>query len=457
MRRKTECFFLLSVLLVAFAVTDCSPKKEAPSTGAASFTGQTLTASQKANQLRTRFQRFIVGGTQQEAIDYYSAATAKIAFPGSDQSADTFAQLLPYLGYQGIQAGDLEHFVPGSTGQIATGDIVIATFFAPKIMDVSKPFPDATIDTGWRKAVWLRPQSGSSAAQHGVTGAYILFNYFQKSRAFEADKDPLKTKDIDANQQDVTQSSGNTQVILVRSVKAVASDADEHISYFVDYNASGQLSYKLDAFFDTLGTPGQLQPYFVPRACAQCHGMSESESADSGSVGIDNPQLNYLDTDWYFDRVQSGDDFANVAEKSFGVIYDGGKSPSDLGGAASPNPQKFHDAMDQFRAFNKLVKDQNVAALNENISRLPGDTGRDDDAFRVRSVSKWLNLHQTSDSYFFPVDRGLDSVETPEATWHRSTDPSDPSLPPNPSDPHAPYEQVLLPMSRFGLLQRVRF
>jgi hypothetical protein len=107
----------------------------------------------------------------------------------------------------------------------------------------------------------------------------------------------------------------------------------------------------LTASFDANFLPQR--NYFVPNACAQCHGTA--------GTGVTNAKINYLDTDHWYDRVRPPDgDFPQVARKD--VLVNGGSKAL------------------------KVIYDLNARIRAQNQAVSPG-------SFQVRAVEKWLALH----------------------------------------------------------------
>src|SRR5206468_3295476 len=98
--------------------------------------------------------------------------------------------------------------------------------------------------------------------------------------------------------------SVNNQVMLIRGTGGKLTQA----AYFMTFGAfnatlaqeQGKLITYLDATFDAADPklPSGVNRYYVPIACAVCHGGRR-------------PKLNYLDTDHWFDRIRN-DDFDAV-------------------------------------------------------------------------------------------------------------------------------------------------
>src|SRR5262249_44209716 len=133
--------------------------------------------------------------------------------------------------------------------------------------------------------------------------------------------------------------------------------------------------------------------YYVPRACAQCHG---------GLTNQFRAKVNFLDTDHWVDRVApayglgdskfSREDFTALGQTN-GVIFDG------RGGSGY-----LARAFDVIWKLNKEIEAQNTEVIEDP------DPGHPDN-FAVRAVSKWLALHdpQVGDPtrHVPPYERGF--------------------------------------------------
>lgn len=329
-------------------------------------------------------------GSENEARAYYTAIEAELNVDlgdfspgGTDRS--TIDTLLRYVGHQrndgtGVKANDLEiadsdvlmdltklkaFFTstgrpPEEVVSFNPGDVAVTRWFSPKITDVAVP-NDLINNFGWRKLVRLKPLAGSEAANKKVAGMYVLFNVFS-------------TRDQLTTGSPFAQRSLNNQVILTKTSDSTLSQS----AYFLvfgeikqDVPKSGEIIFALNASFDfrhpTTAPPGAA--YFVPRACAQCHG-AELESQKG--------KLNFLDTDHWFDRVQSNDDFGFITTTTHGVLFDGGKDQSSA---------KFAEAFAVIRGLNVEIEQQNSAV------------DADREGFALRTVRNWLALHASRVSH----------------------------------------------------------
>jgi hypothetical protein len=272
------------------------------------------------------------------------------------------------------------------------GDVVASRFFAPKIIDVSDVgSPADTKALGWRKVVRLRVKAGSPAAAKGITAMFLLFNVFQ-NRADVA-SDPFVPCISDTGR-----CSQNNQVMLI-----VGRPVSDTAYWMVFKNAAingGERTDNLPATFDggdiPVDAPSAVKPYYLPAACADCHGRS-----------ADHAKLNYLDSDHWNDRIQDGDDFTILRTASTnGVLFDGRRDTSSAA---------FKAAFEAIRTINGEIKDQNRAA------------GGDD--FPFRAVDNWLQIHSTNTNFLPPIERAIPApTSNPGArVWSRGT-PNDEAL-----------------------------
>jgi hypothetical protein len=261
-------------------------------------------------------------GSEAEARAYYASLGTiglSLTIPpnGASTPSSKLDDILTYLGYapagsasqfSAQQLQDLEPrdlMDPGALSArlgipISSGDVLVARFFAPKISDVSVT---KVSDVGWRRLVRLRSQPGSSAAAHSIEYAVVLFNFFSP---------------IIATNPFAGANSVNTQVILV-------SNDPKRALYWVDFGPTKDgalLSFALNAFFDaghlpsSTPTKGAAEAYHVPCGCIACHGgmrLDFNQKPPAPEPAFTTPVLDYLDTDHWNDRIQSGDDFAGLA------------------------------------------------------------------------------------------------------------------------------------------------
>lgn len=369
------------------------------------------TPLQKAWYERLRVQP----GTNQEATDYLGRISLVLNFTFAGSKLDG---LLAYMGYsvpnagggfQGLLAIDLEK-LPSFTlmprnasefdvlknsvtdgtafdAQLDLADflndrVLVSRFFAPKIAtyfdpeDKFDPIDPRRIIPGWRKLVRLAARGGSSAQTAGIQHMYLLFN--------------VKEKNPDLNP--FASVSANNQVILVPRDQDARDSA-----YFAVYGS--QPGYDvinfLAADFDLPGHVGVTIPgaqdgkYFVPRACAECHGHSggalglkgqpvdasgqPTEDFTTGIYPFAKP--NYLDTDQWYDWMEF--DYNGVATSLNDVVFDGGKNHGNA---------NYTRAMGVVIALNSTIRNQTFAAeQNEGTA-----------SYQTLAAEKWLSLHATN-------------------------------------------------------------
>jgi hypothetical protein len=322
-------------------------------------------------------------GLEEDAFDYYKATFDELGLnpkglTGKELVASqSLSQALEFLGYKDLTPKDAEELSSAELMNRFPDDILSSAFFAPKITDVSI----TPINVGWRKLVRFKAQG--DAAKKGIASAFLLFNRFQGAGKF--DVDPFKPdKEIE---------SKNTQLILVRGD---GSPLKQPV-YFLVYgplSENSKLITFLTASFDARA-PGIVKDskYFVPNACADCHGGLLFSEVDGLKPDYDRLKLNYLDTDHWFDRLD--DDFNFLKAHPNGVLYDGGKDETK---------PKFEAAFDVFRRLNREIKTQ-----NERVEPTPSPTPQNP-SFQLRAVTKWLDLHGTNSHHQDVFARALPSI-----------------------------------------------
>jgi hypothetical protein len=317
-------------------------------------------------------------GGEADAKQYYIRIAPKLGVASVEANLPDLTALLAHFGYGALTAEKLESDTPAALMTAFPNDqILAARFFAPKIVDFNNRLADPAYPyhAGWRKLVRLQTLAGSAADQAGLAAAYILFNHFQQQPA----DDPFASESV------------NTQVIIVpRSFVAGQEDA----AYFLDYDTRTNkyaIHYFLRAAFDTLTPPKDpdtKQDYFLPTACAECHGHDFERGGSTGAAKtFPFAKLNYLDTDQWYDMMGAGD-FPST-NGTLDVLYDGGLDHAT---------QQYADVFAVIRKLNELIRAQNVSSL-----RSPPE-----DEFKVKAVEKWLAIHQTDVTPLPPIARALD-------------------------------------------------
>jgi hypothetical protein len=312
-------------------------------------------------------------GSASEADDYYAAMAQDIGLTQFAKLDD----VLSFVGYP-ISATRLQDAPPAElmdpvalkvTPPPPAGAVLAARFFAPKITDVSQANTPPT-QVGWRKVVRLLPTAGSLARKSGIEAAFVLFNFFAAPKA----QNPFERAD-----------SVNTQVMLI------TSRPDLSPIYWLDYGKTSEgalLSKALDAFFDAGHPPDASgkRSYFVPCGCVACHGglqLDQGVKPPAPAWGPEKALLNYLDTDHWFDRVQRGEDFADLTAR---VIFDDG-------------------GFEVIRTLNREMRDQNLRVQ-------PG-------SHQERAASHWLDLHLSNAGYVDDLSkRALPGATAASTGWN---------------------------------------
>lgn len=315
-------------------------------------------------------QILVEQGSQSDADLYYARIKPLIGFNPVDSTLDS---LVRYLGYANFPAKQVETLSPEEIGKnFPKGEVVVSRFFAPKIVDfntrTNSPNPYVA---GWRRLVRVNVDAKSDAARAGIAAAFILFNYTQPDPTV----DPFAL------------GSKQNQVILIPKKFASAKDDS---AYFLVYGPGSdgyKIGFSLIAAFDVpTSGGGATREYFLPTACAQCHGHDEEFGAPGDAQTYSFAKLNYLDTDQWYDMVEY--DFPATAAGNFDAVFDGGKDHSAA---------KYSAAVARLKTLNKEIRDQNVAAKRPDGS----------DQFKIASVEKWISLHATSDAPVRIEDRAL--------------------------------------------------
>jgi hypothetical protein len=344
---------------------------------------------------------FIDPGNQGEAVKYYQRISQKLSLPLLDGNGNVLAgsdlnALVAYAGYEGLQAQDFESIesfalMPKNDSAFATlagrvadpatfkakrsladfgnDNVLVSRFFAPKIVDytqIEAPTNNAHYTPGWRKLVRLKPLANSKASGAGVDTLYILFNFVKQ----DVTLDPFAGN-----------SSKNNQVIIVPTS---FQKGTEDSAFFLVYGEApaNKLVFALgNVAFDLPGP----KDYFVPRSCAQCHGH-DGRTGNSSPAPADGiyrqARVNYLDTDQWHDAMAF--DFPQLADKPWGVIFDGGRDTTAT---------NYHTAMEVMRKLNSGAQAQDATV--------------DGSDFKFQAADKWLSLHKTQDGPVQFTDRAI--------------------------------------------------
>jgi hypothetical protein len=358
--------------------------------------GCTRTADNRRDQSRdsspSEFQILVEPGDEGSARTYYQRIGSRLQLPLLDSSGRpeaTLDGLMAYLGFTGLSAADLEGIasralMPRTAAEFAVlakrvsnpdlflkhlklehfqnDNILVSRFFAPKIVNYTQAPPYAP---GWRKLVVLQPVTGSAADKAGIQSASILFNFVEA----DLTKDPFQG------------SSKNNQVVLVPR-----SAGNEDTAYFLVYLARPEyrLGFALQNVAFDLPEP---KDYFVPVACAQCHGhdarSGESSPKPTGQI-YKRARLNFLDTDQWHDAMAF--DFKHLLDTPHAVVFDGGKDVKS---------ETYRESMAVLRTINGRIRAQNATVDASDV--------------KLKAVEKWLELHATNDGPATQATRAVDS------------------------------------------------
>jgi len=353
-------------------------------------------------------------GTDEEAGAYYERISAQLGI-AADQA--TLSDLIAYLGYAGVSARNLEviepvAFVPSTqdeldelVGQLEDGaafravaaledfsaqPVLAVRYLAPRIVDISGTPP---YEAGWRKLVRLNALAGSRAEEAGIASGYILFNFLR------AQDDPRPFPDADDVEE---RGAKSIQVMLMpRAGDEPAKDG----AYFLLFEGVGA-GYAAARFvvgdFDLPPDPKAEGRFYVPSACGRCHGDVGQPSNEG--LRLPAAKLNFLDTDYWTDRIQPGDYFAD-AGALHGAIFDGGPDET---------ASEFVAAFDAIRTLNSEIAEQNA--------RAPVQTN--DPNYQLQGVRKWQELHAQGARYAPPMERALGEADS---RWSQDY-PEDPPL-----------------------------
>jgi hypothetical protein len=237
--------------------------------------------------------------------------------------------------------------------------------------------------------VRLNSRPCSPAERKGIASAYVLFNFLL----------PLGQDEQGRPTPFGGQVSKNNQAMLVRrpggaparpecSQPGAANQLTDPAYWLVfgTTEQSAPLEYALSGVsFELPASTPDGGKYFVPNACARCHGG-----------GREFAKLNFLDTDHWFDRIEPGDDFSALKNANApAVLFDGGRD------AASP---QFEKAFETLVTLNREIQAQNSHADNGGLSP------------QGLSVDKWMALHAPSPGQRVlehkpPIDRALETTD----------------------------------------------
>ncbi len=270
-----------------------------------------------------------------------------------------------------------------------SGALLSARFLAPKIVDynATPADPKTGLDPhtpGWRKLIRLTALPNSDAYKKGgAKAAYVLFNFFEA----KPDINPFPVKVSNGklvNEAGSQQQSVNNQVIVVPRTFKVGEDDSILFLDYQPFDAGYAIGYFLNAAFDTLDPANSKQPYFLPAACAACHGHDYERGAPytqkAGRKTFPFGKINYLDTDQWYDMLKF--DFPKTLAGNNDVVFDGGKDHST---------SRYKTAVGVIHTLNTEIRAQNSGSQRPKGQMVNGELANDD--FKVQAVSKWLQLH----------------------------------------------------------------
>jgi len=408
----------LPVLCIAVALfLPACPKSEQPSTTATNATTSAASPKAPAPELvlfqdrnaqgvatqatDSALQVTVSPGSDAEADEYYNAIRPSLGndFPKAKLQDSNISDMLNFFGFPALPASDIERLDPAvlmdfeklrrnasdpnfeaayRANPLRTGELVAARFFAPKIINVSDPQVNGVPKGGfgWRKVIRFRARDASKARTAGLDSFFLLFNF-----TTEAPKFPPPTA-----------HAAQLQGIL----QPIYPTAGKHRDlYFLVYeaidkqNVAEKIGKFLTATFDLVSSVPDGK-YYVPTACAQCHGSEEDDQKGA--------KVNYLDTDHWIDRTDADNDFPKVSPND--VLVDGVPSYAT------------------YRTLNSEIETQNAAAGSAN--------------FALLATRKWLDLHKvgsaTETSHVPPLGRGfVDAAGDP--VWTAGATPDQDLLP----------------------------
>jgi hypothetical protein len=340
-------------------------------------------------------------GSDEEAIAYYERISGELAY---QVDGSNLSDLVDYLGYKGLSGRGLEFIDPAglspitpeafehlrtmvedpdafaqnfSLDDLIDTPILATRYLAPRIVDISGTPP---YEAGWRKLVRLKTRSGSEADAAGVASAFIVFDYLR------AQDDPTPFPDMDSADE---RASAIIQVLLVpRPDHETLTDGVYFLLF--DGMTTGYASTRFvlgnfDLPPDPAPDPEADGKFYVPTACARCHGDVGKARKVGGA--FPSAKLNFLDTDYWSDRI-GADDFFAEAGALHGVLFGGGGDISSV---------QFSAAFEAVRVLNSEIAEQNEEAP------LQGNEPN----YHVLGVQKWLEIHADSDAPAPPIERSL--------------------------------------------------
>ncbi|OED49255.1 hypothetical protein AB838_07800 [Rhodobacteraceae bacterium (ex Bugula neritina AB1)] len=382
----------------------------------------------------------VAPGTYKGAEFYYYCAGLNLGLDLTvGPSGPTLTELVQYLGYSGVSARDLEEATPAELMPQTTAEyellaqaasapdtfsnalnledfgdqnVLSVRYFSQKISNYHQKSAKNTVP-GWRKLVRLAARPGSKAAQHRITAGYILYNYISQPPGpdlcdFSVD-DIFPWRDGARDRDATCEGKEKRYAEAVQLILEV--DAEDHLQsdrpslYFLIFAGEKPdlyhdpfgiqpygLSPVIRAGFDLAGTyPGEHdQLYFVPDACAQCHGMPRGGTVLNTNEVLAGEaagrlKLNFLDTDhWYAARALP--EFDQLNGHDVPVLIDA--DPSDTSGS-------YEGLFEVYRQFNAKIRQQVLAAAGNNPQSTPG----------LRALANWQARHADSSATLTLAER----------------------------------------------------
>lgn len=161
----------------------------------------------------------------------------------------------------------------------SNNQLLSARFMAPKIVDVTGKPP---YDSGWRKILRIQARAGSAAKTAGIGSGFILFNYLRP----QTDPAPFPAQGSNPDQ-----ASKNNQVMLIAEPGAPNLKDSAYWAVYDSKENGYRSAYFLAAVFDLPDNPQTDGKYYVPRACADCHGHVDGGVVTPGGVQYPNAKL----------------------------------------------------------------------------------------------------------------------------------------------------------------------
>ena len=350
------------------------------------------TSCDAAPPIQGHYGTYVETGSNALALVYYEETLTVLGLNPNHLTGQTLVDtqtlsgMMAYLGYGALEAVDVQKLPStvlenysllrakvshptsfqaafDSAGIQNRPNMRSTRYFSPKITDVADDSTGASkphdkVDFGWRKLVRFVPSDGSPAKAHGVTQAYLLFNIFQGDL-------PRDQAAFDHNE------SVNTQLILERD-----NTPANPLTFFVYGRLSqgGKLITFLTASFDARSpSVNPTHQYFVPHACAECHGGLRDGNSNF------KMRLNFIDTDHIFDRLLRPNDFVDLIYTQHGALFDVGKLP----GQDSDLKKEQQSAFESIQFINSGIETQNRQV-----------DGGDPPAFQTLAAHRWNALHK---------------------------------------------------------------